>query len=124
MSLDINAQGKMFCGVPNVRCRLRWEIWVEGKRACYQSWGPLAVLKFSEERKKFPDSAAVLIRMMTLDGSVEQTMLKATLGNVEKIEYHHLITKGVNVFAGLKVHTFTQGVWHCCSNGEVFPEVS
>jgi hypothetical protein len=121
--LDVNAEGKMFCGVPNVRFRLRWEIWVDGKRACYQSWGPLAVLKFSQEKPKFEGkNASVIIRMLSLDGYIEQAMLRANLSDVEKIEYHHLIAAGHNVFAGLRIHTFTKGVWHCCTNGQVFKD--
>jgi hypothetical protein len=60
--------------------------------------------------------------MQSLDGYVEQDVLKVKLQDVERIEYHHLLTSGLgNVFAGIRVVT-TQGLWHCCTDGQVFEE--
>lgn len=122
MSIDTDNISKVFAGLPDIKFRLRWEIWQNGVRSKWQSWSPSVVLKFSEERKKFKDNDDVYIVMQSLDGYIEQRMLKVKLRDVEKIEYHHLFSGRLgNIFSGIRVHT-SKGIWNCCANGQVFEE--
>ena len=124
MSLDMVEQGIAFFNVPEELYRLRWEIWQNGARVKYQSWTPNAELKFSEQRLRF-ENADLIIACMSLEIGIEQAMLKVKIQDVEKLEYLHLITaKKGNLCAGIKIHTFMQGIWNCCVNGDVFEEVA
>lgn len=109
-------------GSPIVKNRLRWEIWSNGVLHSYNSWTPLSVLKFSDERLKAPSGSVLYIAMLSLDGYEEQKMLKVHLDDVEKMEYHHLIVgQSQNTCVGIRLHT-SQGIFNCCASGEVFKE--
>lgn len=115
--------GYAFCGIPDNRFRLRWEIWREGKRLVWQSWTPQAVLQFSLERMKHPLDSHVYVVMQSHDGVIEQKMFRCYLGDVDEMQYHHLISPSANnLCAGIRVKTIRDGTWYCCCDGSVFKD--